>query len=230
MTFKPLTSLLFALLTFSAVAQELPQHGKFKFGVNFSPEYSHRTPYFFWDRYKIGYTTGINSIYQLNNRIALETGLQYSNKGYQTTLMDLFYAVPNPNAPVQAQYVYNMHYLDIPLKANFNFRDKKEASDKKVRFFASVGLTTNLFIRETQTTILIYASRTDEETTDILNSPIRSVNFSPTLGFGYDFQTNQHSHLRIEPIIRYGLRGLTDAKGSGNIYSAGLNVSLLIGQ
>ena len=77
---------------------------------------------------------------------------------------------------------------------------------------------------------IIYASRNDEETTDILNSPIRSVNFSPTLSFGYDFQTSQHSHLRIEPIIRYGLRGITDTKGSGNIYSAGLNVSLLIGQ
>lgn len=225
---KSLTALLLTFLSFSAVAQAQP--GNIQFGVNFSPDYCHRTPYFFLDRSKMGFTTGVNTIYQLNNRIALETGLQYSNKGYQTTLMDLFYAVPDPNAPVQAQYVYNMHYLDIPLKANLNFKNKKDPSDKKVRFFASIGLTTNLFIKETQTTILIYASRTDEETTDILNSPIRSVNFSPTLSFGYDFQTSQHTHLRIEPIIRYGLRGLTDAKGSGNIHSAGLNVSLLIGQ
>ncbi len=222
---KPLTSLLLALLTFSAVAQEQPQLGKFKFGVNFSPDYCHRTPYFFLDRSKMGFTTGVNTIYQLNNRIALETGLQYSNKGFQTTLMDLFFAIPDPNAPVQAQYVYNMHYLDIPLKANLNFRNKKEASDKKARFFASVGLTTNLFLKETQTNILIYSDRADEETNDIINSPIRKVNFSPTLSFGYDFQTSQHSHLRIEPIIRYGLRGLTETIGSGNLYSAGLNVS-----
>ena len=87
---KSLTALLLTFLSFSAVAQAQP--GNIQFGVNFSPEYSHRTPYFFLDRSKMGFTTGINSIYQLNNRIALETGLQYSNKGYQTTLMDLFFA------------------------------------------------------------------------------------------------------------------------------------------
>ena len=51
------------------------------------------------------------------------------------------------------------------------------------------------------------------------------VNFSPTLSFGYDFQLGQHAHLRIEPSLRYSLRSLTESNGSGNLYSAGVNLT-----
>ena len=45
---------------------------------------------------KFGYTTGLNVCINLSNTLWLETGIQYSNKGYKTKNRDLIWPQPDP--------------------------------------------------------------------------------------------------------------------------------------
>ncbi len=224
---KLLTYLLLSFLTFEAYAQDKPQINPFQFGMNISPDYSFISYPYFYERPKLGFTTGLNASYQLNQRISLETGLHYSNKGCQTETLDIVLFEPDPAAPNQAKYIYNLHFIDIPLKANVYFGSGKS------RFFTSVGLTTNFYINETQTNIYTYAARTERETITT-NRDLRKVNFSPSLSFGFDYQINAQNHIRFEPTVRCALLPLTNATPgnlpSGQLYNAGLNITYYLGR
>jgi len=171
---------------------------------------------------KVGFTTGLNVCFNLKKFIALETGIQYSNKGYQTKFKDLIFGQPDPNAPNKAKFIYNFHFIDIPLKANFTI------GKKKVRFFTSVGVTTNIFIKETQTSVLVYSDRTDKKTNPT-SFDYKRVNISPTISVGIDYKINNRMNLRVEPTFRYGVLKIIDAPVTGYLYNGGLNISYYFG-
>src|SRR5688572_783304 len=101
---KLLPILLATLFASSTFSQEVPvaittKPGKFQIGINFSPDYCERilkndeessSAKFFldymkkFDSGKLGYSTGINLSYNVSSMFVVETGLQYSNKGYAT--------------------------------------------------------------------------------------------------------------------------------------------------
>lgn len=114
----------------------------FQLGLNASPDYCFRTMPSYFEVPKLGYTFGLNTAYQFNQFFSVETGLHYSNKGTQTSMLDLVFIQPEPLVPNQAKYIYNYHFIDIPLKANFTL------GSRKIRFFTSVGLTVNFFMKE----------------------------------------------------------------------------------
>ncbi len=170
---------------------------------------------------KIGYTAGLNACFNLTKSFGLETGIQYSNKGYQTKI--------DPNKewidpyPVykKAQFIYNYHYIDIPVKAIYTI------GNKKIRFMTSVGFTTNVFIKETQKSIFVYSDRTDRsKSTDY---EYNKVNISPTISAGIDYKINDNMNLRLEPTFRYGVLKIKDAPVTGYLYSGGLNISYYFG-
>ena len=85
---------MFIFLSIVAIGQpkEIDSTKKFSIGINFSPDYSYRRLHsdiddgFVEIRNKIesprfGFTSGIVARYQLGSRFALESGLQFSDKG-----------------------------------------------------------------------------------------------------------------------------------------------------
>ena len=84
--------ILFPLITFCQNKDTLKTK-RIAIGVVFSPDYSYRTlkPYSSSNLIaelrdsleipKFGFTTGLNLLLQLNKRLTLEAGLQFSNKG-----------------------------------------------------------------------------------------------------------------------------------------------------
>lgn len=215
-------------------AKETPSedHKRVQIGINISPDICYRTirnnnassisDIFITMRNqnetaKVGYTAGINACFNIKKNISLETGVQYSNKGYQLKMIDLIYAQPEPNAPNKAKNIYNFHCIDIPLKANFTIRKKR------VSYFTSIGLTTNIFVNETQTSVLVYSDRTDR-ITNPTNIDYNRVNISPTIGFGMDYKINSKINFRVEPTFRHGLLKIIDSPVTGYLYSAGLNI------
>lgn len=90
-----LTTLTFVFLSIVAIGQpkEIDSTKRFSIGINFSPDYSYRKLYLANDEYgfvkhrnekespRFGFTTGLTVCYRLNSRFALESGLQFSDKG-----------------------------------------------------------------------------------------------------------------------------------------------------
>lgn len=168
--------------------------------------------------YKIGSTAGLIASYSFTDFFSLETGLQYSNKGFRTKEQDVIIVEPEEDLPQKTRFIYNFHYIDIPVKANFVI------GKKNVRFVTSVGLTTNFLLKETQTSILIYQDHTDRNT-DLTNYTHKKVNISPTISAGIDYKLNSRMNLRIMPVFRYGILKIIDAPVTGYLYSGGLNIS-----
>lgn len=168
--------------------------------------------------FKFGYTTGLNIGYSINSFFGLEMGIHYSNKGYQSKMIDLVFSQPEPSLPEQFKYIDNFHFVDVPFKANFTL------GKKRVRFFTSVGVTTNFFIKATTTSVMVYADREDRKTSSS-NYEYAKVNFSPTFSAGIDFKINNSMNLRFEPTIRYGMMKIIDTPITAYLYNAGLNVS-----
>lgn len=171
---------------------------------------------------KVGYTAGLNVCFNINKIVGIETGIQYSNKGYQTKFQDFISGQPDPILPNKIKFIYNFNYIDIPVKANFTI------GKKKVRFFTSVGMTTNIFIKETQTSVLVYSDNTERKTNPT-NFNYNKVNISPTISLGIDYKINGRMNLRIEPTFRYGVLKIIDAPVTGYLYNGGLNISYYYG-
>ena len=168
---------------------------------------------------KIGYTTGLNALFNLKSNFSLETGLQYSNKGYQTKMTDLIAFQPIDSLmPEKMKSIYNYHYVDVP------FRFIYVIGRNKIRFLMSAGVTANIFIKETHTSVRIYSDR-KERNTNPTAIDYKRVNFSPMLSLGIDYKINREINLRIEPTFRYGVLKIIDAPVSGYLYNGGLNIS-----
>lgn len=236
---KQLTTFLLILSTPGLIGQdfaaETPSaHIKgFQIGVNFSPDICFRTlknndgsassesiirlnnQY---EKIKVGYTAGINVRYAVKKNIGIESGIQYSNKGYQTKVKDLVYGQPEPSAPSRVKVIYNFHYIDIPVRATLI------AGEKKLRFIAGVGLTANILIKETQKSVLWYSDRREKRYSPT-NFPYKTVNITPTISAGIDYKISDQMNVRIEPTLRYGILKIIDTPVTGYLYSGGLNIS-----
>jgi hypothetical protein len=150
-TMKHLLLFILTIAAFSSKGQDRPKETqtsdfrKVQIGINVSPDICYRTLknndgsstsdlIMKLDNEnqtaKVGYTAGLNVCFSINKFFGLETGIQFSNKGYQTKFTDLIFEQPeNSSLPDKAKFIYNFHCIDIPIKANFTI------GEKKIRFF-----------------------------------------------------------------------------------------------
>jgi len=202
-------------------------------GVNFSPDYNFRTlknndgssssDLVIKSRNdieiaKFGYTAGLNVCINFSQLVGLETGIQYSNKGYKTKDQDLIFAQPNPSLPTKSKFIYTYQYIGIPLKAKFT------VGKSKVRFLSSVGFMTNFLLQVKQTNILEYSDGKTDEKTQSITSNFKKVDISPMISLGIDYKVSDKIHLIAEPTFRYGVIKTKDAPVTENLWNAGLNI------
>lgn len=250
-----ITFLLTIIIATNLYGQENPEVAantdfkKIQIGVNFSPDYCFRTlknndgsassdMNLKWrndnETGKLGYTTGINMIFNLNKNIGIGAGIQYSNKGYQIKLEGSsfgsmidprrgFTGNPSGATLTSVKFMYNHHYIDIPLKVNFSF------GKKKISFVTSLGVATNIFITETSTNVYKYSDGTKDRGTQKTTYNYNKVNVSPFVSAGIDWKFNDRNNLKIEPTVRYGALKIIDAPVTGYLWNAGLNISYYFG-
>ncbi len=237
---------MFSLASFSQESVPVNNEKGFYFGINVSGDYCYRdlvinesnsiTEITVDSRNKneiprISYTGGLNVGYQISKNVGIETGIQYSEKGYARELEDLVYGdmidprlgfiyPESSTSPIENIRInYRFNYLDIPLKAVFKL------GNRKLRFIGSIGVVTNVFLNEKRTIRYEYEDgRTSRKVSSTPNE-YNSVNVSPTLSIGVDYKLSEKFNLRLEPTYRYGLMQIIDAPISAHLWSAGLNFS-----
>jgi hypothetical protein len=173
---------------------------------------------------KYGNTFGINLAYQLKRNLSLETGLQYSNKGYvfKTTLLTTI----DPGDPLVFGDVRLFHiyeYLGIPLKINY-FLGKKS-----LRFVSSLGICPNFLIQDKSK--YIYESPNGERrNVSKNNDDYNKFNLSATASVGIDYRISDRMNIRLEPTCRYGLLKIIDnTPVTAYLFNAGVNLSYYVG-
>jgi Outer membrane protein beta-barrel domain len=180
---------------------------------------------------KLGYTAGLDLCYNIHKNIGIELGVQYSNKGYSFSSLDLYYGdmrddrygftydSNGASSPINIKIIYNHIYFDVPLRAILSF------GEKKVRFVTSIGVATNILLKATNTIILEYQNEDTKKQTQELNYDFNKVNFSPMISIGVDYKVGKKINLRAEPTFRYGVLKIIDAPIAGYLWNSGLNIS-----
>ncbi len=236
---------IFTLLCFSALAQN-PTEAKspksfhnLLIGFNFSPDYAYRklknndgstSSQIVIDSRnnsetaKLGFSTGLSFCYNLTKHFGLETGIQYSNKGYKAKKKSGFvFAQPEPNIPTSFKVKYSNHYIGIPIIANMSF------GKKKLRCISSIGLVSGVFIRETQRNTTKYGDGTKRKTKHTTSFEYNNVEFAPTISLGVEYPINSHWLIRARPTFQYGISKIIYAPVTGHLWNAGANLSIYRG-
>ena len=230
--------LLIAFLTsYTLYAQEATTGSKISVGFSFSPDYNFRTISSSeknagidlsvksrndLEIAKIGYTTGLNVSFKLSDRIELESGLQYSNKGYRTKTMDLVFEGDPTNLLVKtkAKFNYSYQYIGVPLKLNMFF------GEGDLRFVSGIGVTTNFLLNVQNRANYEYLDGKKETKKETNTDDFNKIDISPMISLGIDYKLSHSIHLRAEPTFRYGIIKTTSTPIAENLWNAGMNVVL----
>jgi hypothetical protein len=174
---------------------------------------------------KFSYTAGLDFLFVMNQRISLQSGIHYSNKGNRIKkayLTDMF-GVPYDPEAIKANYSH--HYIEVPLKINYN------VCFEKFKLYFSGGVIPG-FLAARSTTNIVYYQNGDVErnTTSTISNDATRINLSATIGTGLDFFINSKMTFRIEPTAKLSLLKLApDANFTSHLWSTGINFSYLIG-
>ncbi len=241
-TMKRLLILTIILLSFTAYGQDstVVKNRWFNIGVNFSPDFCYRTlkrndnsiSIETWNEiknyedsieiHKLGYTTGINFGFRINKHISIETGIQYSNKGYKTIPVMIVYDFNEQ--PELGTMIIKYSYYDIPLRVNFSFLKKR------IQIIAGAGIVLN-FLQQVNCKIIPKKPTTTFKTeTHISHYDYDKSNFSPTVNIGLKYKINNRMSLQAEPTFRYGYFCIDPVSYEAtHLWNVGLNIGYYIG-
>ncbi len=209
---------------------------RFQIGINISPDICYRTlanndnsassdivikSRNSYETEKLGITTGLNVRYFLNEKLGLETGFQYSIKGFQTEWKTGIPIDP-PVSPYRFKFVDDFHYLEVPIKAKYTIYNSK------VRLFISGGVSTGFMLEKKYYVVYKYDDRSVRNYRSD-NYEYNKINITPMIGFGAEYQFKNNSHIVIEPTFRHGISKTTDTPVTAYLYSFGLNIGYYFG-
>lgn len=229
------------LLSGMAFGQDTLKSQKFYLGILVSPDYSYRlllnntgsaktvaSTRNSTEIPKLGYTIGLNFLYQMNNRITFNFGVQYSNKGEKTKSQNYIYSSLPPRGissqplPISSYFKYNTTYIDMPLLVNIYLNKNK----KKIVAFISTGISPNFFLFEKIKEYETLNGGTHLEKSVNGNNNYYKINPQFQLGVGVDIRFKK-TLLKIYPVYRTSLLRVNSGPVNGYFYSFGLDISYL---
>ncbi len=220
--------LLLPLISFCETKDTLSD-GKIKIGISGSSDYCYRilksdeTSKWISDVRdtleipKFGYTVSVNILYKIKNNIKIEGAILYSNFGEKTKK----YVLNNSNSadlPANSSFLYNYRYLGLPLKINYYFYTKK------IKLYATVGLSTNVFLSKKITSVLEYMNLDTKKSNSISKNGFSKINFLVIAGLGINYSISNKFDIKVEPIYKRSINTIIKAPIKEYLYSAGLNL------
>jgi len=234
---KPLTSLLLALLTFSAIAQAQNSTNKWQVGLNISPDICYRNIFITEgkvsdqttavinlrnsaEKPKLSYSGGLSVVYRYNPKLSFQAGLNYANVGYKSEIAG-FIGPVEEDFPLSAKYIDNFHYLEVPTKVNFIF------GENRLQYTVGAGLS-SAYLMETKNTVVSYYADSTTRKHIQNQDPYKPFNLFATLNVGLLYQLSNKWQLKLEPTFRYGLLRTSDTPVSGRLYNFGLSSGIYL--
>lgn len=220
-----------------AQSDENNPNKKFSFGLNFSPDYSYRilkSPYTGEvekdDRVypRFGFTSGIVAKYKFLTRLTLESGLQFSHKGYNIKVSEQnnesysydYNQLYNPSKLIEATAKVQYYYLGIPFKLNYYL------VQKQFNLYVSIGASADYYLDAKVKDIIRYNDRTEILRNSIYNFGLNKFNFVGLAGFGVESSLSKKLEIRIEPVFRYSFTPVAEIYKNEYLHSVGLNMVL----
>lgn len=219
---------------------------KWAIGLTYSPDFCYRINYTSrmsiysgsgeTEKPKAGMTAGVNFLYQLLDRVGIETGILYSTKGEKVYSPSVNWIMPDgstsdPSVPnnTSASYkaaerksTYTYKYLEVPLKINWY------AVNNKFKVYPNLGVSANIFLGKKTVSDYHFDEGGSEKTSsaayDAKNIP--ALDMAVLVGVGLSYDVSKNLFIKAEPAYRQFVRPLVDRPISGRFYSFGLNAGV----
>ncbi len=152
-------------------------------------------------------------------------GLGYARSAYRTQKTELFFEMPEPNAPKYLHFVFAQQDIVVPLW--FKYAPFK----RKHGFYLIGGPSAQIKLARTNILVSKYGNgkRSTRKTEDTATD-YRTFNVNGAFGMGYDLPLSAKKHLFIQPTFDCNLLGTSKLVGlNRKIYSIGLHLGLIIG-
>ncbi|MGB0423420.1 MAG: porin family protein, partial [Flavobacteriales bacterium] len=168
------------------------------------------------ETYKLGYTSGLTFGFNCNRNLGLETGMQYSNMGYQTKKVKLvsgdlidprrgFEYIGGDGAPSHVRIIDHFEYIGIPIALRYRM------GNKKLKFSASLGCIANYLVRASSSVVLYYDDDSPERSRQTSDTEYQDFNITLSIGAGIEYQLNPNMRITAMPTLHYGALDILDA-------------------
>ena len=220
---------------------------KFGLGIHFNPTLVNRTKrvteegenfrntIMVYDRVKPGFASGVSIHFRIQERVRIETGINYTLRGYGVLKpVDLpdstIIAILNIEGkyPIESRGRYNYHFLDFPLTIAYRIK-----SSEQISFYAKSGVSANLFFRVNTHFLTTFNNESTDNHSDytdfssIRESPFYNVNFSWQLALGTYLKITERAFLQFEPNFDMTIRPVWDDPDvKPHLYKVGLRIGL----
>jgi hypothetical protein len=170
---------------------------------------------------KLAYSAAIGINYKLCEKLMIETGIVFNNKGEQSKKIDLGNSFAQLNFPVYASYINSFYFIGIPLKANYILLNRK------AKIFLTGGLNSSILIKAVKNVQLEYTSKqTENSKSNIDLSVFNKFQLSLFGGVGIQTMLDKNTSITITPLFTHTINSLTPSALKTHYYSLGLNVGL----
>lgn len=139
------------------------------------------------------FTTGMRASIDLNDRLALQSGIQYTRRTTSAS-----HEAVSRVAPGEFDNNFRLGYLEIPLSVRYKY-----VAMKKLDLFVASGVSGNFFVdykQELETPEGRVAARNVSDESDVFNPS--QANF--LLSTGIQYRIKDQVSLNLEPGFRYG--------------------------
>lgn len=168
-----------------------------------------------------GWKGGIIAGYQFNNLLALETGLSWLSKTYESMGKNFSMekvAASMPSGMVINKLKTNSSLLEIPISIKYDFH-----RSNKSRLFLNGGISSYIMLKEFNEYSVTLNGQQDKLTGMYMQKTV-VIPAVASLSFGYQRPFLKQSIVRIEPFIKIPLKGI--GIGSLPVTTAGLQLAI----
>jgi len=172
---------------------------------------------------KLGYNFGLNTEFKIADHFKLETGLNYSNKGYRTKKIVAITSQPEFS---HFKISYAHHYIEVPLVLSYI------VGKNKLKLISSIGVSMNVLVSSKRKSILYYENSSNEIAYSNMNNEFvtyKKFNLTPTISIGAEYQINAKTSIKVQPTFNYSILKIIDAPISAHLWSSGIQFGYYIG-
>lgn len=162
----------------------------------------------------LAYTAGLNVSRKLFGPIAIETGFNYSKKGYTFDSSSL-----TGDFNLHKSFIYN--YLQIPARIKLYIRQGKR------NFYLTGGVSAMMLFDVLENSIETKNGLPTVSKPKLKEEVIKKFNYNVLFGIGLDYQITKRFYVKIKPSFSKTLDSIKNEKLQTFLYSASVNLGFL---
>lgn len=161
----------------------------------------------------LGYTAGVDVLYQLKPHWFVKSGLNYTKYAFHTKKINLSTAVPDPTIPSYVQSYYYTSLIELPLSIGYTVKSNRFS------FTCSIGPGICYFAGKGYFMLSHYNDGSNKKTLIPYNIHENTISMNSIVAASINYSVTSRIIIRIEPAFKYMITPLNNDPIQTRLYS-----------